>query len=633
MPILGKEKSTKLEMAYLVQGEEGRKRIFEIVDMIKASILSDENLKNTSLLEPPEEQVATQGDFTLGTVLYGKKPLYLLKLNKPDLLTHMGIFGSSGSGKTNIIYSLVSELNKLKIPVVIFDFSKRNYRDLLNIPELKDKIKVYTVGKKISPYRFNPLKPPGGVTITQWAKEFSEVFDHAFSLLGGGRSVILKALGDLYKNFPSVTIPHLLEWIESYEKKQLSQRERNWLATSKRSVESLCFMDTKDIFDCDEDILPSNFFEEGKITILELDSLATDDKTFLVEITLQWIKDWLIAGNVREILKGVIILEEAHNILSREKGKLIGKETVMDIAFREFRELGIGMVYLDQHPSLISYPALGNTSTHIYMNLGLDTKYSSDIEDASKMMGLAEDCIDYLRRLPVGDGFILLRKSVFPNPFLMRFPLSSIVKGSVNDDTVKEVMKISVENIDYQRPNLAKLIRNLDSSDWKIIESLGMGSGASISEISKDVKMSGKVFNQNARRLIALGVIKYETGNVYKQKATYFFLTREGELIFKSKFDMKIDSGCWEDSLVEKYRAKVPMDEKLVVFVDSLDKVAETLDKEEAACFICNSRNVKNRVIQKCALYRNSNPEKRFTVFVADKEDVENNRLKKIGFG
>ncbi|MFH8132175.1 MAG: DUF87 domain-containing protein, partial [Candidatus Aenigmatarchaeota archaeon] len=443
IPFLGKEKAARLEAAYFLGDEEYRKKIVEIIDGIKASIFSDDELKSSALLEPPPKEIASKGDFELGTILYGKKELYPLFFNEKDLLTHVGIFGSSGSGKTNIVHFLVKSLAKREIPILIFDFSKRNYRDLL-ATELKERITVYTVGRDIAPFRFNPLVPPQGVQVSQWIKEFAEVFDHAYWLLGGGRHIILKALDELYKKLEPETprIKDIKDWLEKYSCFELSPREKNWIATAKRPLESLCLRETGEIFDCEKGILPSSFFEKGKITILELDSLSNDDKTFFIEIILQWIRDWLIVSNKREKLLGVIILEEAHHVLNREKTKKFGVEAVTDLIFREIRELGIGMIYVDQHPSLVSYPALGNTSTHIYMNLGLDTKYSSDVQDAANMLGLREEKdIDYLRRLPVGHAFILIRKSDFPNPFLIKFPLVLVERGIISDEILRKEME------------------------------------------------------------------------------------------------------------------------------------------------------------------------------------------------
>jgi len=696
VPILGKKKAAKLETAYLLGDERYRKRVAAIIDALKATVLSDESLKDSVLVTPPEKHVAEAGDFQLGTILYGHKELYPLRINKNDLLTHIGIFGSSGSGKTNIVHYLSHTLAEQEVPMLIFDFSKRNYRDLLQIPELKDRIKVYTVGRDVIPFRFNPLKPPAGVQISQWAKEFAEVFDHAYWLLGGGRHVILKALDSLYKKYdpgyPKMT--DLKMWLERYTYTQTSSRERNWVSTAQRPLESLCLRETGNIFDCDEGLLPSEFFKKGSITILELDSLSNDDKTFFIEIILQWIRDWLLVSNVREKLIGVIVLEEAHHVLNREKTKKFGVETVTDLIFREIRELGIGMIYVDQHPSLVSYPALGNTSTHIYMNLGLDTKYSSDVQDASNMLGLKEDDVDYLRRLPTGHSFILIRKSVFPNPFLVKFPLMPLEKGRITDDSVREAMgtklmeelqlkpklaenltgplaeklaenaspKAFVKDI-VKRQDIEKRIKKVNSKGWDIMETLANADAAYTSQIYKKLKMSHKVFNREVKELIDLGFVSTREGKVYKQTAIYYFLTHQGELAFALKtgklqsvpkeaelnnFDLEKAKDAIITALTLKGWAPVKNSGKRIVFEENGQKrvinIETAVDRtqirdnvENAAMdgemyFVCGSQKVKTAVVQEAAKFSYRHRGMNIVVYTATLDDLKDNGFKMVEF-
>jgi DNA helicase HerA-like ATPase len=651
IPILGKDKASRLEIAYLLGDEYYRKKIQAIVDSIRASVFSDEELKDSVLIEPPAKDISTQGDFEIGTILYGKKEIYPLMLNRKDLLTHIGIFGSSGSGKTNVIHSLCMQFSRLNIPILIFDFSKRNYRDLLNIPELKDRMKIFTVGRNVSAFRFNPLKPPPGVQISQWAKEFAEVFDHAYWLLGGGRHVVLKALGELYNKFEP-TFPKISDlsiWLERSYSEAISSREKNWIATAERPLESLCFRETGEVFDCDEGLLPSTFFEKSDITVLELDSLSTDDKTFFIEIMLQWIRDWILSSNNREKLVGVIVIEEAHHVLNREKTKKFGMETVTDLIFREIRELGIGMIYVDQHPSLVSYPALGNTSTHIYMNLGLDTKHSSDVQDAASMLGLRnEKDVDYLRRLPVGHAYILVRKSAFPNSFLLKFPLVNIVKGSVTDEMVSGIVgKKIIDEIRARMPievardekklmklvemkgDLEKRMNRVEFNGWRMMELLMNGEAAATSEIYKKLKMSCKVFNEQVQRLVNIGFVESRKAKVYRQNSIFYFLTHDGDMalllrlgkfpeekntaelnelkeVAKQNFTLNefaIVAEADDHIIVEKkgrrFRVNLANEGRRGKIYDDVQSCV----KDGEIYFVCSSDNVKNRVVQQTAKY------------------------------
>ncbi|VVB60151.1 DNA double-strand break repair helicase HerA [uncultured archaeon] len=699
VPVLGKENALKIEQAYLLGDEEMKKRVIEMLDSVKAAAYADESLKNAVLLEAPSRETASCGDIFAGTVLYGQKRLYPFLLDRNMFLTHLGIFGSSGYGKTNVVHNLVRELSEKSVPVLIFDFSKRNYRDLINIPELKERVQIFTIGRNASPFKFNPLYPPEGVEISQWIKEFAEIFDHAYWLLGGGRHIILKVLDKVYKNpkpfdYPQLrAIKYVLDELESDKN---SARERNWIVTAQRPLESLCFRETGQIFDTNKGILPSTFFEGQKITILELDSLTTNDKTFFIEIMLQWIRDWLIVKNAKEKLSGVIVLEEAHHVLNREKSKKMGAESVIDLVFREVRELGMGIIYVDQHPSLISYPALGNTSTHIYMNLGLDTQYSSDIQDACSMLGLDYRSEGkYLRQLPVGDGFLLCRRLSFPHPFLIQFPLAKIDKGSVTDDIVKsiapklpddeitvpavhglhrkkeisethETPAVHIQEVAQEAPvppqiplpppeierqqsnNIIK--HNLPESCLKILRVLGRFDASATSEIYKGISMSGSTFKQNADRLVSEGLLGARTAKVYRQTSIFYFLTNKGAALFSGTFSM-----LHEDINAEEFynaaerlfkgegwavdRSKsiwtlLRKDKQVnVILVSGLERAQLSGQvANESAYFVAATEHIKNAIIQMAAK-RVSETGKPFILSVSSFEALhKGEKFRKLAF-
>jgi len=632
VPVLGKDKAERLTRAYLVGDEETRERIFELVDVIKARIFTDKDLRNTVLAEPPPREEAENGDLEMGKVLYGKKRIYPFRIDHNMLLTHLALFGSSGYGKTNIAYMLCEKLSSMKVPVIVFDFSKRNYKDLL-ATGLKDRIDIYTIGREAAPFKFNPLVPPKGVQLSQWMKEFASIFDHAYWLLGGGRHIILKAIDDVYQKKDSPRLSDLKRWISEYGEEKLPARERNWLATAERPLESLCFKEIGDVFDCDVGMTPDRFFQPGRITIIELDALDTNDKTFFIEIVLQWIRDWMLISQSREKLKGVVILEEAHHVLSRDKSLKLGSETVMDLVFREVRELGLGMVYIDQHPSLVSYPAIGNTSTHVYMNLGLDTKHASDILDSSNMLGLDyHDEGNYLRRLPVGHGFVLCRAAEFKEPFLVEFPLVPVPKGAISDKDITKHMKDKIDtHIETEKKTSAKRKKekmekeladippeDLDDGEWRIMQNLGEGQGSYASEIYKRAKMSGSVFNEKATRLIKIGAVGMRWAKKKRNKYCYYFLTEPGMKLFNDKFGKRdarmpmdlsdvyrlFQAAGWESKKEGDVMVLSGGDKETQIFLaDSLDYdlIYERLSDPQIRHCLCASDRIRNMVIQQAA--------------------------------
>ncbi len=657
-PVLGAERAEKLNKAYLLGDEEVRKRIFELVDVIKAGISNDKELSQSLLIEPPLREQADCGEIRVGDVLYGKKKLYPFTLDRESLLTHIGIFGSSGYGKTNLAYSLTRQLSDKGIPVLIMDFSKRNYRDLLST-EMKERIKIYTVGRNVSPFKFNPLKPPEGIQLSQWMKEFSAIFDHSYWLLGGGRHIILKAMDNAYAENPNPRLKDLKRQLAEYRKASIGSRERNWISTAERPLDSLGFKEVGEIFECDEGTKPSEFFEKGRITILELDGLSDNDKNFFIEITLQWLRDWLLVSGKREKLRGVVILEEAHHVLNREKANRLGSETVIDLVFREIRELGMGMVYIDQHPSMVSYPAIGNTSTQIYMNLGLDTKHSSDIHDASNTLGLDyREQGGYLRRLPVGHGFVLCRMGNFKGPFLTGFELFPIKKGIVSDIDLARHMGIEYkpeeESPTGVKPKPGKLpLDEIDDNGWKIIKTIGEGRGAFTSEIYKRISMSGSVFNKVMEKLISLGLAGGVRAKAGKNRMFYYHLTDLGLAVYEKMFgkpkgsaNMDLDGirefvklAGWEwkekkdsegETLVEMGNNKTSM---RINIEEKPDRERIRKDLAKSRYFLCATNEIRNMVLQEAAKYSRRNSSG-YILFVSVAEKFqEKGKFDRIEFG
>lgn len=629
VPVLGKDNALKLSKAYLLGDEDTRKKIFELIDVMKAAVFSEGELRDSILMEPPEKGLASTGDLDIGSIMYGSKRLYPFRMPKEFLLTHIGVFGSSGYGKTNIAYWMIRQLSDLNVPVLVFDFSKRNYKDLLST-DLRDRVDIYTVGRKASPFRFNPLQPPGGIELSQWMKEFASIFDHAYWLLGGGRHIIFKALEHVYDNKEVPVLSDIGQWLSEHEDAKLSTRERNWLSTAERPLKSLCFRELGEVFNCSEGIKPSDFFKGNRVTVLELDALDTNDKTFFIEIVLQWIRDWLLVSGGREKLVGAVILEEAHHVLNREKSKKIGSETVIDLIFREIRELGLSVIYIDQHPSMVSYPALGNTSTHIYMNLGLDTKHSSDIVDAASMLGLdLDDEKSYLRKLPVGQGIVLCRRLNFPYPFLVRFPEVKLEKGSVTDQMIAGHMvrgikggvkqpEITVEKSgkppeQAQNPKVTK-------HGWSILSCLGRGEGSFTSQIYGRVGISGAVFNREIQKLIDQGLVGKSEGKVGKNRLYYYFLTPIGLKHFTKKFgDFSLEVEMDMDPVLEMYNLfgfrTTVRDGQLVLRKKRSGKgfrifLIENADREkirglvqDGRQYLCANKAIKSVLLQEAAKY------------------------------
>jgi len=152
------------------------------------------NFRSKLLLSLPSKSRA-RGTFNLGTIVYEKEK-WPLGLRKEELLQNLAIFGRSGAGKTNVAFHLLNQLLEKKVPFLFLDW-KRTARHLL--PTLGTKIKIYTAGRSLSPFPFNPFIPPPGVDHHVYIGQLVDVLADAYTLGDGAKSVLRKDSGRLCK--------------------------------------------------------------------------------------------------------------------------------------------------------------------------------------------------------------------------------------------------------------------------------------------------------------------------------------------------------------------------------------------------------------------------------------------------
>jgi len=430
-PVMGAQLDT-LWQEYLVADASIRQTIERTLRVTLAQRLGETFEGEHVLLKPPPQDLA-RGDYPAGTVHYGNRGFHPFGLREDEFIQHIGIFGRSGSGKTNLCYMLLQGLVKADKPFLVFDW-KRNYRDLTAKDEFADLL-IFTVGRNIAPFFFNPLVPPPGTQATVWLKKLIEIMCHAYFLGEGVTVLLMRAIDNLYKQaglydgrpkgYP--TMADVRNYLIAYKAKG---REAGWMESAMRAVEVLCFGEMGTVLN------NSRPFELVKLldrrVILELDALTNADKTFLIESLLLWIHHYRMGQADRENFKHAIVIEEAHHILLRKKQEATGEETVTDVLLREIRELGEAIICLDQHPSLISKPALGNTYTTFAFNL----KHRGDIAMIQDCLHLDGEQAGYFGRLEVGWAMVKLQGRWFL-PFLVKLPLVELDKGSVTDAQIR----------------------------------------------------------------------------------------------------------------------------------------------------------------------------------------------------
>lgn len=376
------------------------------------------DFNNKILLSLPPEKKA-KGTINLGTIFYDKER-WPFGISTEELMQNMAILGRSGAGKTNAAFVILDQLIKRKIPFVFLDW-KRTVRHL--IPQVKENINIYTPGRPLSKFPFNPFVVPPGIETNVYINQIVDILSDAFNLGEGSRSIIRKAIATHYDN--ENLCPTVNEIISEVEKIPDKGRIGSWKITAMRALESLEFSDITAKDRISQQELVKKLLHEN--TVIELDALAQESKKFLVPLLCLWLYYVRLNSPEREKLKLIIVIEEAHHVL--HKGNNRSKESVLEMLFRQCRELGIGIIVLDQHPHLLSSAALGNTYTTICLN----QKDPSDINKAAAICLVDDEEKKYFSMLPVGQGIVKLQGRWF-RPFLIGIPKVAIDKGFITDD-------------------------------------------------------------------------------------------------------------------------------------------------------------------------------------------------------
>lgn len=430
-PVLGR-KIDALWYSYITEDAEGKQEILTTLNVLAAKALKANFEKAPILLSPPSK-IAVAGPFQIGTVVYNNKLLYPACLDEKAMLSHIGVFGRTGTGKTNFCLALLGQLRQKNIPFLILDW-KRNYRDLL---AETDDLRVYTVGRSVAPFSFQPMIPPPGTSPTIWLKLLIDILAAAYYVGEGVKYLLMKATDAVYreagvytgqpKAWP--TFRNVQAWLENYH--PANARESQWMISTMRTLQCLCYGEMGRVVNQKQQTSLDDLLRHN--VVLELDALTQTDKTFFSEAFLLWVHHFRMQESGRETLKHVIVVEEAHHLLKASKTET---ESIMEITLREIRELGQGILLIDQTPSQIAPTALANTGTKVCLNL----PHRTDITVASAALLLDAEQKDFLGMLPVGMAIVKLQDRHFL-PFAIQIPWIRIKKGLIGDDALRRAMR------------------------------------------------------------------------------------------------------------------------------------------------------------------------------------------------
>ncbi|MFC1488947.1 ATP-binding protein [Thermodesulfobacteriota bacterium] len=433
-PFIGK-KADAFWVRYMTSDRFERQEWEQTINLL-AQKYNVDSVDDEVVLPPPSAELS-EGDINIGQINYLDHQAHDFDISLPEITRHMGIFGSTGSGKTTLAKNIIRKLVKKNIPFIVFDWEK-NYRDLVS--EFKE-IKIFTIGDNISPFYFNYLNLPPGLSYQEYIKNVIAVFNRAYIGGVGSDSVLLKVFDQAYMENRIPTTKDVQKILKKEMKGRLRGRDMLWKQSSMRMFDFLCYGGTGELLKYQKPYPTEKLFDY--FVIFELGNLASpNDKRFFIEMFTLWY--WLFkehTGIENETLKHVLIFEEFHNIVLNSQ-----KEDFIQKIFRQIRKYGTGLIIIDQTPSLIPNPIFEN----LYTKISFSLSHNKNVQAVSSAMFMDFQEQHFFGMLKTGQAICRLMGR-YSKPFLIDIPF--VKTGSnVSDEEIKQHMAVFSE---FSKPKTA----------------------------------------------------------------------------------------------------------------------------------------------------------------------------------
>lgn len=342
-----------------------------------------------------------------------------VSLNLKSLASHTFVTGSTGTGKSNAVYQLINKVSSEKIPFMVIEPAKGEYKECLG-----EGCHVFGTNRTETELLYiNPFSFPEKIHILEHIDRLVEILNACWPMYAAMPAVLKDSIERVYVNkgwnllnskccvkgrpFPTfadllITLPEVME-----ESSYSADTKNDYSGALMTRVKSLTNGLNGQLLCSGIEIDEKTLFEEN--TIIDLSRIASmETKSLFMGILVMKLQEYHMSRKqeMNGELRHLTILEEAHNLLrrtsvdqSQESSNLQGKSVEMITnSIAEMRTYGEGFVIVDQAPGLLDEAVIRNTNTKIILRL----PYSEDRELVGKAVALNDDQTKEIAKLPRG---------------------------------------------------------------------------------------------------------------------------------------------------------------------------------------------------------------------------------------
>ncbi|MCL2299868.1 MAG: DUF87 domain-containing protein [Firmicutes bacterium] len=378
----------------------------------------------TQTSDKPEDRITLGKVFDLGQVT--NQPV---ELENRSLNMHTFITGSTGSGKSNTVYQILMELRQDRIPFLVVEPAKGEYRDVFgHLPD----VRVFSTNPNIAPLvNINPFMFPDSIHVLEHVDGLVEIFSVCWPMYDAMPAFFKDAVLRSYEavgwdlgtsgydgetpEYPDFEVlAEQLDYLIEHSGYH-SDIKSNYKGALLTRVRSLTVGLNKYIFTNEQTPYEILFDQNCILDISRVKSGET--KALIMGMAVYLLNEYRAhqktASNCG--LRHVTVLEEAHALLKNtaqgtESG-LVGKSVEMlTNTIAEIRTYGEGFIIVDQSPSSVDIAAIKNTNTKIVLR----TPEAHDREAVGRSMGLTDEQVNEIARLPGGVAVVYQNDWISP---------------------------------------------------------------------------------------------------------------------------------------------------------------------------------------------------------------------------
>lgn len=371
----------------------------------------------------PEDRITIGKIFDLGQITQKT-----VELNNKSLNMHTFITGSTGSGKSNAVYQILTELKQDGIPFLVIEPAKGEYKDVFGH---YDDVNVFSTNPNVAQLiNINPFQFPESIHVLEHVDGLVEIFSVCWPMYDAMpaffKDAILKSYevvgwdlgtstfdGDIVE-YPDFEV--LTEQLDDLIGKSdyASDIKSNYRGALLTRVKSLTVGLNKSIFTSGQTEYELIFDKNCILDISRVKSAET--KALIMGLMVFMLNEHRVDqkdGNNKG-LRHITVLEEAHNLLKNTKGgesEIVGKSVEMlTNTIAEIRTYGEGFIIVDQSPSSVDIAAIKNTNTKIVLR----TPEGNDREAVGRSMGLTDEQVNEIAKLPSGVAVVYQNNWISP---------------------------------------------------------------------------------------------------------------------------------------------------------------------------------------------------------------------------